>query len=402
VHILFLTLAYPLTGQNIYTDLVDGFIEQGNRVTVLRQDETRTKGALLLNYRKNVCILSIPTGKLLRTNLIKKGLNTLLLESRFIKKLKQIDFSTIDVLIYSTPPITFQKVIVVLKKKYSCIAYLLLKDIFPQNAVDMGMIRKRSLVYLLFRSKEKKLYQYSDIIGCMSPANVDYLLSHNPELVSKQIHIAPNCIFPSRSSLKIKKIELYNKYGIPSDSIQFIYGGNLGKPQGIDFLICCINELQYDNSIFFTIVGNGTEYDKLSHFIKNNNIKNTKLFTFLSKEQYFELLSCMDIGLVFLDNRFTIPNFPSRVLDYMNYFMPIVACTDKICDIKQEICDQGAGFWCESKDTKSFIEIIEKIKNNKEEICSSMGKKSRELLIEKYAVSTVVLKIQKEINLVKY
>jgi glycosyltransferase involved in cell wall biosynthesis len=400
VNILFLTLAYPITGQNLYTDIVDELINQGNTVTVCTQDETRVFGSISFSYRGKVCILSIPTGAITQTTTIRKGINTLLLEYRFLKKISQFNFISLDLLIYSTPPITFQKVVTRLKSKYNCINYLLLRDIFPQNAVDLKMIKKNSLVYSYFRHKEKNLYKNSDIIGCLSPANVRCLLDNNPELGNKKVRIAPNCIFPLKEIINSNKEETLSKYNIPFKRIHFIYGGNLGKPQGIDFIIKCVDELKYDNAIFITIVGNGTEYNKLSKFLMDNKISNVALIDFLPKNRYLELLACMDIGLIFLDSRFTIPNFPSRMLDYMNFSLPIVACTDSICDIKQEICDQGAGFWCRSDDIEAFKQIIEIIKRNKD-ICIEMGEKSRKLLINKYSTVHVVEDILHEINNLK-
>ena len=50
----------------------------------------------------------------------------------------------------------------------------------------------KGLLYRMFRKKEKTLYQLSDHIGCMSPANVKYVLEHNPEVSSDKVEIAPN------------------------------------------------------------------------------------------------------------------------------------------------------------------------------------------------------------------
>ena len=72
--------------------------------------------------------------------------------------------------------------------------YLLLKDIFPQNAVDLGMFSKGGLLYRMFRKKEERLYQLSDYIGCMSPANVDYILRHNREVDIHRVEVCPNSI----------------------------------------------------------------------------------------------------------------------------------------------------------------------------------------------------------------
>ena len=73
---------------------------------------------------------------------------------------------------------TFKKVIDYFKKRDNATTFLLLKDIFPQNAVDLGILSKRGvkgIIYRFFRKKERDLYRISDYIGCMSPANVAYV-----------------------------------------------------------------------------------------------------------------------------------------------------------------------------------------------------------------------------------
>ncbi len=140
--------------------------------------------------------------------------------------------------------------------------------------------------------------------------------------------------------------------------------------------------------IFFVIIGGGTEFESLKKYLDVNSIQNVRLIKSLPKEKYQEILSCMDVGMIFLNHKFTIPNFPSRVLDYMDFSLPILACTDMVCDMKQEICDSGAGFWCESNDIESLSKIIDTIKSDKTALIN-MGLKSRKLLLEKYTVQSV-------------
>src|SRR5690606_23181917 len=103
---------------------------------------------------------------------------------------------TFDLVLYSTPPITLVKVIEFIKSQHGAFSYLLLKDIFPQNAVDMGMIKKNGFVYSRFRKKEIRLYDISDVIGCMSPANVRFILDHNADLRPEKVEVNPNSIEP--------------------------------------------------------------------------------------------------------------------------------------------------------------------------------------------------------------
>jgi len=401
MHILFLTIAYPLSGSNIYTDLVEELSNQGHFVTVCVPYENKNFGPILVSHRRNTCIFLIPTGKIMQTSPFKKGINTLLLEYRFLKAFSQLKFESIDVLLYSTPPITFQKVIVWLKRKYNCICYLMLKDIFPQNAVDLGLLKDNSTLYKYFRHKEKKLYEYSDIIGCLSPGNVNYLLKNNHDLLTlqKQINITPNCVSLNNNEYSLESTIVLKKYNIHKDSIKIIYGGNIGRPQGIDFIIKCIQAVKKHKTLFLTIVGSGTEFHKLKKSI-TGDATNVKFLDYLPTNTYRELLECMDIGLVFLDNRFTIPNFPSRILDYMNYSKPIIACTDIACDVKQEICDKGAGFWCRSDDINGFEKILETLITNRTMLIN-MGKESKKLFIEKYSAQTVVANMLREIEYFK-
>ena len=52
----------------------------------------------------------------------------------------------------------------------------------------------KGLLYMFFRAKEKKLYALSDYIGCMSPANVEYVLRQNPEISADRVEVAPNSL----------------------------------------------------------------------------------------------------------------------------------------------------------------------------------------------------------------
>ena len=266
-----------------------------------------------------------------------------------------------DLVIYSTPPITFCNAIKYVKKRDGAKTYLLLKDIFPQNAVDIGMMTKsgfKGCLYQFFRNKEKKLYATSDRIGCMSQANVDYVIKHNPEIDRDKVEVCPNCIEVIDKSVDAStRNAIRAKYAIPLDKKVFVYGGNLGKPQGIDFLIKCMESQKDNDNAFFLIVGDGTEYRKLEAYANEAKQSNLKLMKLLPKEDYDTMVAACDVGMIFLDHRFTIPNFPSRLLSYMQAKIPVLACTDPNTDIGKVITD-GGFWWCESNNVEMFEECV--------------------------------------------
>ena len=366
--ILFLTLLdfNTINEPGIYTDLLREFVKHGDEVYIVSPVEARKNIKTHLIQEEHVVILKQKIGNVQKTNsLIEKGISTLTLEKKIIDGIKQY-FNNVefDLILYSTPPITLCGAIEYVKKRDNAKTYLMLKDIFPQNAVDLGMLSKhgvKGLIYKYFRYKEKKLYALSDKIGCMSKANVDYVLKNNREVDISKVECCPNCVEPIDMSISDdKKILIREKYGIPLDKKIFVYGGNLGKPQGILFLIECLRAAN-NTGAYFLIVGDGTEYDKLENYIKHDKPKHVKLMRRLPKDDYDAMVGSCDIGMIFLDHRFTIPNFPSRLLSYMQAKLPVLAVTDPNTDVGKIIVEGGFGWWCESNDVYKVKKCIDDI-----------------------------------------
>lgn len=382
------------------------FRDEGHHVYIVSPIERRYGQPSHLIEVDGVKILKVRTLNIQKTNVIEKGIGTLLVESQFkaaIKKhLKGIIF---DLITYSTPPITFTNVVKYLKKQNSgAISYLQLKDIFPQNAVDIGMFSKNSLFYKYFRKKEVELYKISDYIGCMSPANIKYVLDHNDFVSPDKVEVAPNSIelsITENTPLQVRDA-VRIKYGLPTDKLIFIYGGNLGKPQGIDFLISCLEYNKNRKDCFFVIVGNGTEYHKIESWIDHAKSKigpddtmNICLIQRLPAEDYDKLVKACDVGLIFLDYRFTIPNYPSRLLGYIRNKMPVICATDPNTDIGRIAEENGYGFWCESKNPHDFTSLIDKMLHSN---IKQMGENGYEFLKQNYLVDHTYNTIIKHIN----
>lgn len=386
--ILFLSIGNlkNLSEKSLYPDLLRTFVKNGNEVYAVCANEKRNGCETQLSIESEINVLRVKTGNITKVNIIEKGISTILIETQFknaIKKhFKDIKF---DLVVYTTPPITFANVVNYVKKRDNAKSYLLLKDIFPQNAVDIRMMTKKgpkSIIYKMFRKKEEKLYKLSDYIGCMSQANVDYLVKHNPYLNPDIVHVNPNSIEVEEYERNAeKRAEIYAKYNIPQNATTFIYGGNLGRPQGIPFLIECLKANSDKTDRFFVICGKGTEYVKLKTYMEEYKPKNVLLINGLPKDEYEDFVKSFDVGLIFLDHRFTIPNFPSRLLSYMQSKMPVLACTDPNTDIGKVITDGGFGWWCESNSTADFTATVDSVINAD---LTAMGDKGYEFLLNNY------------------
>lgn len=365
MNVLFITISWipDINLHSISLDLLREFQKKGHSVSILCALEKNNPMSTYFSEEEGFKIVRVRIGGNKKANIIEKGITTIREPYKYISAIKKYYYDVkFDLVIYPTPPITQVKAVEFIKKRDGAKSYLLLKDIFPQNAVDIGMMSKsgvKGLFYRYFRKVEKNLYNVSDYIGCMSEANVKYVLDHNPEVDPVKVEVCPNSIeVVDKSVNEGTRLAIRKKYEIPLNKTVFVYGGNLGKPQGIPFVIKCMNKCKDLEKAYFLIVGDGTEYGRLEEYIKNSNQSNIKLMKRLPKEDYDTLVAACDVGLIFLDHRFTIPNFPSRLLGYMQAKIPVLACTDSNSDIGKVVVEGGFGWSCESNSVKDFFSCI--------------------------------------------
>jgi len=360
--ILFLTLTYPdiNTSSNLYSDLAHEFAEHNHDIYVVTPQHLYKKTNI--NNEGKVNVLRVKAFQLFNVNPIKKGLANIILPFQFKKAIKKyFNKSNFDLLISPTPPITLTKVIKWIKKKDNAKSYLILRDIFPQNAKDLGLIRN-PLLFWYFRQQEKKLYKLSDYIGCMSDANIKYIVKNNLEVNKRKLHVLPNWI--KVIAYKKPTINYKIKYGL-NDKYIAVFGGNLGIPQYID-LILDLSKLYLDiPEIVFLIIGDGTEKNRIKSRIEVESLSNIILKDKIPRNDYIELIKQSDVGLVNLHPIFTIPNIPSRVLAYFQAKIPVLAAIDRNTDFNELIDNTKCGLWCYSDDLISFKNKFDMLFYNK-------------------------------------
>lgn len=374
----------------IYGDLMRKIRNEGHELYIVSPRERRSGEHTNLKEVDGVHILGVRTLNLQKSSVIEKGVGQVLVESQYKRAIKQyLAGVKFDLILYSTPPITLIGAVKYLKNKNpQAKTYLLLKDIFPQNAVDIGMMSKTGLkgfLYRHFRKQEKQLYKVSDYIGCMSPANVQYILNHNKEIDAERVEVAPNSYEVQETVVlsQEQRNAIRQKYNLPMEKPIFVYGGNLGKPQGILFLIKCLDANLNREDCHFLVVGSGTEYVKMEAWYNEKKPQNVSLFVRLPKDDYDQLVRACDVGMIFLDYRFTIPNYPSRLLPYLMEKKPIIAATDPNCDTGSIAEANDYGYWCPSNDVKAFTQCVDKML---ESDLNQMGENGYQFYLNNYTV----------------
>ncbi len=358
MRVLFLSLILPNMddSDNLYTELIRQFHENGHEIIAVAPRWKEES----VGYKKEggIPILRMATLKQLNVSKYYKAIANLLLPYQFRKGLKRsgVDLN-FDLVITHTPPITLHPLMRWFKKRYGAMTYLILRDIFPQNAIDLNMMKEGSRPHQFFRKQEKKLYSICDGIGCMSQGNIDFVKKHNPELPADKLHMLPNWRSPLPYPAHTDLDEIRREYGF-GDKFVVLFGGNIGEPQKMENIVSLAASLREHEDILFAIFGYGTKKAQLERQISEAGLSNIQLRSGIPHGEYYRVLHTADVGLLALSEEFTIPNIPSKALVYYNTKKPILAAIDKNTDMGRILEEKGAGVWAEANQTERLKELL--------------------------------------------
>lgn len=382
-------------------DLSDEFSKEGHKVTVVTLLEKKYNRETQLKKENGYEVLRVKTGNYFDLkNKFEKGL-TVLTMPRDIRRevIKNLGEREYDLIITHTPFISSETIIEPLKKYFKCPAFLILWDIFPQNGKDIGLINNL-FIFNFFKWKEKRMLQIYDKILCMSEGNIKYLLENYPYLKKENIKLLRNWALVKPKEI-FDKEEIREKYDYNKDDFIAIFGGNMGKPQKLENILFLAEKLLKFENIKFLFIGSGTEKTKLEAISKK--LKNVKFLNQIPREDYEKLTIACDIGLVSLDERFTVPNFPSKTTDYFKLSLPILASLDKCAAEDYGYFLQNrvkGGLFAEAGNIDELYKQFMKLYDD-ENLRKELGKNGRKYYEENLGVDKAYKTIMKEINYLK-
>jgi glycosyltransferase involved in cell wall biosynthesis len=341
VKIALITDAYPpmkTSGAVQIRDLVSELDKQGHEVTVILPDATLSSDWKIDN-QNNVIVLRLKAPVTKDVSYIKRAIGEFLLSFFMYKNLKKSPLKKVtwQALVWYSPTIFFGSLVKRIKKESQCKTYLILRDIFPEWAVDMGLLKK-GLIYRYFKKVEKFQYSQADTIGVQTASILDYFRNEHKEL-NTTIEVLNNWLSissPTECRIKIDETSLAGR-------IIFIYTGNIGVAQGMDVLIDLANELHGDSRVGFVFVGRGTAVERIKEKASDYNLNNILFFDEINPDEIPGLLAQCNVGLVALDPRHRNDNIPGKFLAYMQAGLPILANINAGNDLERIINENDVG-----------------------------------------------------------
>jgi len=368
-------------------DLAVEFRRQGHEVIVAVPDHTLAAPSEAA-VEDGVKVLRMRTGRIKGASKIIRAINEVQLSSVFWRAGRRFfQANPCDLIVFYSPSIFFGSLVKRLKKIWNCKAYLILRDIFPKNIVELGELRK-GLVYWFFKVKEYELYAAADIIGVEAPGNLRYFSEEGIEN-RYQLEVLYNWI--SIDGQKLVPRNYRERLGL-QNKVVFLFGGLISSGQDMDNIVRLAKNLRGYPDIHFLIVGDGPDVPRLKVAIRESGGSNISYHPTVPQSEYLGLVSEFDIGLVCLARTKKIGNIPGKLLGYMYCSLPILASINPGNDLKQILEESQAGFVCLNGEDELLCKQALRLAKDAR-LRRQMGQNARALLEKTFSVKRAAAQI---------
>lgn len=377
-------------GAKMMHDLCVEFIRRGYEVTVISPQSFSKKVQVMTV--DGVQLRRFPSGQVKNVSKLKRAINESILSWRAWYSDKDFFRSTRhDLIIYYSPCIFWAPLIRRLKKIWGVKSYLVLRDFFPQWAIDIGMLREGTIITKYFRSCESASYSQADVIGIQSPNNLKVFQEKNHGIDNLDLlyNWADDRLGQIRKNSFRTQLSLEGK-------IIFFYGGAITKQQDIPNLLRLAKFLREESDAHFLIVGEGYDLPRVRAIVEHEKLTNVTIHPTVDQKTFRDLLAEVDIGLFSLAHSHSTHNFPGKVLGYLVQGLPILGSVNPGNDLENVINGVGAGFVAVNGDDEKLAQAaLHLLKDSSARHFA--GRAARELLASKFSVASAANVIEQAV-----
>ncbi len=370
-------------------DLAEEFKRQGNQVTVITPSSEIIVN-FLIDIIENIQIIRVKSPKFRDVSYIRRVIGEFLMPFSMIYKLNRssVSLSQFDGVITYAPSIFLGPVAKKLKKDSQCKNYLIIRDIFPQWAVDLGLISNNRPPYFFFKLVEKNLYSTADIIGIQTLANMPYFQKEIPG--NANIEVLQNWLSNEEKGVNYCSIEI-DSTKLKGRTI-FVYAGNMGDAQGLEIFIDIAEKFSGNTNVGFLFVGRGLASNRLKIDAEKRKLENILFYNEISPKEISGLYEQCSYGIISLDKRHKTHNIPGKFLSYMRSGLPVLAVINKNNDLEKIIQENSVGLVATNHSVNLLVDNIYELLNNSYN-AEDMRKRCQKLHNELFSTEKVVKQI---------
>lgn len=293
----------------------------------------------------SLTVIRARTLPLRKVNFVLRGISQLCLPFLIFRKVKKYVSGPLDGVVVYSPPLPLAIAGRLVKRKYHTRFMLNLWDIFPENAIDLGILNKDSLLgrieISMFEALEKFAYRSADVLTFHAAKGMRFLIEKK-HIPPEKISILPHWVDFTPYAKPLRR-DFRREFGLERKFV-FLFAGVIGPAQGLEFLVEVANGVRDIPEAVFLIVGDGTEKEKISGAAKERGLGSVIFKDFISKEDYPDLVKSVDAGVVCLSPKNKTPFVPGKFMGYMAAGKPVLAFLNKESDGFELVDKANCGF----------------------------------------------------------
>lgn len=345
-----------------------------------------------IHFHKEICIIQLPSLPIKGVNYLARTVGEFLLPFTMgfgLLFCKNISIRNFKGIVCYSPSIFFGPLIFFLKKASNCRVYLIVRDIFPEWALDLELI-SNGFSYRVFKFFAWIQYCTANVIGVQSHSNLSFI----PSKILGIKEVLNNWLDSSGGVEEACSIK-FDETMLAGRKI-FIYAGNMGIAQNPDALINLAFNARDDSNVGFALVGRGSEVNRLRVRISKLQLNNILIFDEIPAKEIPGLYAQCHIGVISLDLRHRTHNIPGKFLSYMRSGLPVLAFTSQSSDLSKMISSYHVGATCDDVNFDSLAPILGKLLDakNYEEMKFNAVKMSNTLFSSYLAASQICAGLQ--------
>ncbi|WP_417334495.1 glycosyltransferase family 4 protein [Halarcobacter sp.] len=382
-------LTPDMSGGTRHYDFAKELIKRGHSVTIVASSFHYSKYKEMKDYKNKEYLCEKIDGVdfiWIKTppyfgNGISRVKNMISYTYKVLKYIPKLNLSKPDVIVGSSVHLFTVWAAYKLSNKYKTPFIMEVRDLWPQTLIDMGISKWHPFIILL-GWVEKYLYKKADKIISNLPYAYDYI----GKFVKKEKFIwISNGV--DLSNIKYIPKEKNKKFVIS-------YTGAIGVANNLQILLKAALKLKDNKSIFFRIVGEGAEKERLKAFVKENNLSNVSIENSVPKNEVTNILQNSDVLYFNLKDSpvFNYGISSNKLFDYMASGRVVIFSTKAR---NNPIKDANAGYSIAPDDVDILEKTILEAYNLPQDERSIIGKNIRRYVEDNYSIEVLVDKFEK-------
>ena len=320
-------------------DLSRELVREGHEVTVLVPATDAVQGWWRLEQMDGVQVCRLRAPRMKDVGYVRRTLAEWFTPYAMYALLRWGPLASVrwDGIIWYSPSIFLTPLVKRLQRRCHCRSYLIIRDIFPEWALDMGLLRP-GLVYRALRWVANQQFGAADTIGIQTEGNRAYFHGDRARWMPK-LEVLHNWLTARPSGpcrIDMRQTPLAGR-------VLFVYAGNMGVAQGMPVLMDLAENLRDDERVGFVFVGRGQDYAALVQDAKERGLHNVWFHDEIDPDEVPGLLAQCHVGLVALDRRHQSHNIPGKFLSYMHAGLPVLASVNPGNDLVELIHQHQVG-----------------------------------------------------------